>query len=83
MTGPYVNKTLFDQAGIELLGEGASWEEWTDVAVQVAEATGVEYAISVYRTCHRFAGPAMSMGATLIDAEVNFTVDTPGFRAFA
>ena len=25
----------------------------------------------------------MSMGATLIDADGNFTVDTPGFRAFA
>ncbi len=83
VTGPYVNKTLFDQAGIELLGEGASWEEWTEVTKQVAEATGVEYAISVDRTGHRFAGPAMSMGATLIDADSNFTVDTPGFRSFA
>jgi alpha-1,4-digalacturonate transport system substrate-binding protein len=83
VTGPYVNKTLFDQAGIEMPGEGASWEEWTEVAQQVAEATGVEYAISVDRTGHRFAGPAMSMGATLIDSQGNFTVDTPGFRAFA
>ena len=83
VTGPYVNKTLFDQAGIELLGEGASWEEWTDVAVQVADATGVEYAISIDRTGHRFAGPAMSMGATLIDSDGNFTVDTQGFRDFA
>jgi alpha-1,4-digalacturonate transport system substrate-binding protein len=83
VTGPYVNKTLFDQAGIEMPGEGATWEEWTEVAQQVAEATGVEYAISVDRTGHRFAGPAMSMGATLIDSEGNFTVDTPGFRAFA
>ena len=83
VTGPYVNKTLFEQAGVELLGEGASWEEWTEVSQQVAEATGVEYAISVDRTGHRFAGPAMSMGATLIDADGNFTVDTPGFRAFA
>lgn len=83
VTGPYVNKTLFDQAGIELLGEGATWEEWTEVTQQVAEATGVQYAISVDRTGHRFAGPAMSMGATLIDADDKFTVDTPGFRAFA
>ncbi|MGD9146958.1 MAG: extracellular solute-binding protein, partial [Anaerolineae bacterium] len=27
VTGPYVNKTLFDQAGIELPGEGTTWEE--------------------------------------------------------
>ncbi len=82
VTGPYVNKTLFDQAGIELPGD-ASWEEWTELTQQVAEATGVQYAISIDRTGHRFAGPAMSMGATLIDASGNFTVDTPGFRDFA
>jgi alpha-1,4-digalacturonate transport system substrate-binding protein len=83
ITGPYVNKTLFDQAGVELLGEGATWEEWTELTKQVAEATGVQYAISIDRTGHRFAGPAISKGATLIDAEGNFTVDTPGFRSFA
>jgi alpha-1,4-digalacturonate transport system substrate-binding protein len=83
VTGPFVNKTLFDQAGIELPGEGTTWEEWTELTKQVAEATGVQYAISIDRTGHRFAGPAMSMGATLIDADGNLTVDTPGFRAFA
>ncbi len=83
VTGPYVNKTLFDQAGIAVPGEGTSWEEWTEVTKEVAAATGVQYAISVDRTGHRFAGPAMSMGATLIDADGNFTVDTPGFRAYA
>jgi alpha-1,4-digalacturonate transport system substrate-binding protein len=83
VTGPFVNKTLFDQAGIELPGEGTTWEEWTDLTKQVAEATGVQYAISIDRTGHRFAGPAMSMGATLIDADGNFTIDTPGFRTFA
>ncbi len=83
ITGPYVNKTLFDQAGIEIPGEGTTWQEWTDITKQVAEATGVQYAISVDRTGHRFAGPAMSMGATLIDENGDFTVDTPGFRAYA
>jgi alpha-1,4-digalacturonate transport system substrate-binding protein len=83
VTGPYVNRTLFEQANIELPGEGTTWEEWTDLCVQVAEATGVQYAISIDRTGHRFAGPAMSMGATLIDANGDFTVDTPGFRAFS
>jgi alpha-1,4-digalacturonate transport system substrate-binding protein len=83
VTGPYVNKTLFDQAGIELPGEGTTWEEWTELTKQVAEATGVQYAISIDRTGHRFAGPAMSMGATLIDSDGNFTVDTAGFRDFA
>jgi alpha-1,4-digalacturonate transport system substrate-binding protein len=83
VTGPYVNKTLFDQAGVDMPGEGASWADWTEATKAVAEATGTQYAISIDRTGHRFAGPAMSMGATLIDADGNFTVDTPGFRAFA
>ena len=83
VTGPYVNKTLFDQAGETLPGEGATWQEWTEVTQKVAKATGVQYAIAIDRTGHRFAGPAMSMGATLINADNGFTVDTPGFRAFA
>ncbi|PJB64916.1 MAG: ABC transporter substrate-binding protein [Anaerolineae bacterium CG_4_9_14_3_um_filter_57_17] len=83
VTGPYVNKTLFDQASIALPGEGATWQEWTEATDKVAKATGVQYAIAIDRTGHRFAGPAMSMGATLINAENGFTVDTPGFRAFA
>ncbi len=83
ITGPYVNKTLFDQAGVEVPGEGTTWEQWTDLTKQVAEATGSQYAISIDRTGHRFAGPAMSKGAQLINEENTFTVDTPGFRSFA
>ncbi|MBL6983100.1 MAG: extracellular solute-binding protein [Anaerolineales bacterium] len=83
VTGPYVNVTLFEQAGVDLLGEGATWAEWTEATKAVAEATGVQYAISIDRTGHRFAGPALSMGATLIDADGNFTVNEPGFGAFA
>ena len=83
VTGPFVNQTLFDQAGIDVPGEGTTWQEWTDLTAQVAEATGTDYAIGIDRTGHRVAGPAMSMGATLIDADGNFTIDTPGFRQFS
>jgi alpha-1,4-digalacturonate transport system substrate-binding protein len=82
VTGPFVNKTLFDQAEIELPGEGTTWEEWTALTQQVAEATGTNYAIGIDRTGHRIAGPAMSMGATLINEDSNFKIDTPGFRDF-
>jgi len=82
ITGPYVNKTLFDQAGIPLPEGETTWEEWTDLTTQVAEATGTDFAIAVDRTGHRVAGPAMSMGATLIDENNDFTIDTPGFRQF-
>ena len=28
VTGPYVNKTLFEQAGVDMPGEGATWDDW-------------------------------------------------------
>lgn len=86
VTGPYINRTLFEQAGIPVpsdTSETVSWEEWTEVARQVAEATGTPYAIAMDRSGHRFAGPAMSMGTTFFDEEGNVTIDTPGFRAMA
>jgi alpha-1,4-digalacturonate transport system substrate-binding protein len=86
VTGPYINRTLFEQAGIDVpsdSGDPVSWEEWTAITTEVAEATGTPYAIAVDRTGHRIAGPAMSMGAQLLDENGVFTIDTPGFRAFA
>ena len=35
-TGPYVNVTMFEDAGVDLLGKGATWEEWAD-ALQKSE----------------------------------------------
>ncbi|GIL08975.1 MAG: sugar ABC transporter substrate-binding protein [Chloroflexota bacterium] len=86
VTGPFINRTLFEQANIDVpsdSGEPVSWEEWTAVARQVAEATETPYAIAMDRTGHRFAGPAMSMGATYFDADGSITIDSPGFRAMA
>jgi len=86
VTGPYINRTLFEQAGIPVpsdTNDAVTWEEWTEVARQVAEATNTPYAIAMDRSGHRFAGPAMSMGATFFDEEGKVTIDTPGFRAMA
>lgn len=90
VTGPFVNRTLFEQAGVELPSdtmEEASWEDWTAAAAMVSEELSegdfTVYGISIDRTGHRFAGPAMSMGATLINDEGMFTVDTEGYRAMA
>lgn len=71
VTGPFVNKTLFDQAGVEMPGAEATWEEWAEATRQVAEATGLEYAMVMDRTGHRFAGPAISQGAQYFDDEGN------------
>jgi len=90
VTGPFINRTLFEQAGVELPSdtmEEASWEDWTAAAAMVSEELSdgdfTVYGISIDRTGHRFAGPAMSMGATLINDEGMFTVDTEGYRAMA
>lgn len=82
-TGPFVNVTLFEQAGVEMPGEGATYEEWAAAARQVAEATQTPYAVAMDRTGHRFAGPAISYGARYFDDNGDpITVDD-GFRAFA
>lgn len=86
VTGPFINRTLFEQAGIEVPSDtrdDVTWMEWTEIAQEVAAATETPYAIAIDRTGHRFAGPAMSMGADYFDDEGNVTVDTPGFREMA
>ena len=86
VTGPFINRTLFEQAGIEVPSDSddsVTWEEWTEVSRQVAEATETQFAIAIDRTGHRLAGPAMSQGATFFDEEGNITIDTPGFRTMA
>src|SRR6478735_5800139 len=35
-TGPYVNKTLFDQAKVPLPGANATWDDWVDASRKVA-----------------------------------------------
>jgi alpha-1,4-digalacturonate transport system substrate-binding protein len=83
ITGPFINKTLFDQAKIDVPTEATTWEQWTDIAKQVADATQTSYAIAIDRSGHRVAGPAISDGATFFDKDGNVTIDTPGFRDFA
>ncbi|MCK6578605.1 MAG: extracellular solute-binding protein [Anaerolineae bacterium] len=86
VTGPYINRTLFEQAGVEVPSDtmdAVTWEEWTAAAQAVAEATETQYAIAMDRTGHRFAGPAFSQGATLFNDDGSITIDTPGFRSMA
>jgi alpha-1,4-digalacturonate transport system substrate-binding protein len=82
ITGPFVDKTLFEQAKIALPGPKATWDEWADATRKVAKATQTPYAIAFDRSGHRFAGPAISTGAKLFDAKGNLVIDD-GFRAMA
>ena len=81
VTGPFVNKTLFDQAGIALPTGDTTWQEWATLTRQVAEATGTPYAMVMDRTGHRLAGPAVSQGAKFFDDEGNPALDDEGMRS--
>jgi len=75
MTGPFVNKTLFEQAKVALPGAKATWDEWADAARRVAKATQTKAALAWDRSGHRFAGPAISNGAAMFDAKGELMVD--------
>lgn len=75
VNGAYVNLTLFEQAGVPVPAEGATWQEWADATKQVAQATNTEFAMEMDRSGHRFASLAISYGAQLVDAEGKPVVD--------
>jgi alpha-1,4-digalacturonate transport system substrate-binding protein len=80
MTGPFVNKTLFEQAKVALPGPKATWDEWVDAARKVAKATQTKAAVAWDRSGHRFAGPAISYGAKIFDASGNPVIDA-GYKS--
>ncbi|WP_439561481.1 ABC transporter substrate-binding protein [Roseinatronobacter sp.] len=82
-TGGFANQTLFEQAGVDMPEPGASWAEWAEASVAVQQATGVDFAMALDRTGHRFAAPAISYGAALFDDTGEALVIDDGFRAFA
>lgn len=75
MTGPFVNKTLFDQAKVPMPGAKATWEEWVEATRKVAKATQTKAAMAWDRSGHRFGGPAISYGAKLFDAKGEPVID--------
>lgn len=82
VTGPYVNLTMFEEAGVDLPEPGATWEEWAEATQAVMDGTGSYAGMVMDRSGHRSAGPAMSYGAKYFDGEGNLIVDE-GFRTFA
>jgi len=75
MTGPFVNKTLFEQAKVALPGPKATWDEWVEAARKVSKATQTQAALAWDRSGHRFAGPAISYGAKIFDAKGDLVLD--------
>jgi alpha-1,4-digalacturonate transport system substrate-binding protein len=79
MTGPFVNKTLFDQAKVAIPGPKATWDDWAEATRKVAAATKTPAGMAWDRTGHRFAGPAISFGAKIFDAKGELVIDQ-GFK---
>jgi alpha-1,4-digalacturonate transport system substrate-binding protein len=71
VTGPYVNRTLFEQAGVDMPGAGATWEDWAAAVNEVAAALDIPIPMAWDRSGHRVSGPAIAQGAMMFDAEGN------------
>ena len=87
ITGPIINRTLFEQAGVEVpsdMTDQVTWEEWAAAANEVADALEIPFPMAMDRSGHRFAGPAISMGAQYFDDEGHpLIAGDEGFRAMA
>jgi alpha-1,4-digalacturonate transport system substrate-binding protein len=87
VTGPFINATLFEQAGVEIPADDSTWEEWVAAATEVAQTLSDSeftiYPVAIDRTGHRFWGPSLSRCATYINEDNQFTVDSEGFRSTA
>jgi alpha-1,4-digalacturonate transport system substrate-binding protein len=84
VTGPYVNKTMFDQTGVKMPGAGATWDNWAKALAEVQKKGKIYSGMVMDRTGHRFAGMSISMGAKYFDAQGNpSAVVDDGFKATA
>ena len=82
VTGPYVNLTMFEEAGVDVPAPGATWDDWAEATQKVMDETGSYAGMVMDRSGHRMAGPAMSYGAKYFDADGNIITDD-GFRTFS
>lgn len=69
LTGGFANKTLFDQAGVPLPGEGATWDDWVEAAKKVQVSQGLVAAFAIDRSGHRITGPNASFGANYVGTD--------------
>lgn len=83
ITGPFVNKTLFEQAGVALPGPNTTWEQWGEALRAVAAKVGAPFPLALDRSGHRFFSLAVSQGARAIGADGRPAVIDEGFRRAA
>lgn len=83
LTGGFANATLFEQAGVALPGEGATWDDWVNASAEVAASQGTAAAFAIDRSGHRISGPNVSYGANYIGADGKPAPVDAGTKAFA
>ena len=83
LSSGFANKTLFDQAGVALPGEGATWDQWMEAAKAVAASQQVPIPAAIDRSGHRISGPNISFGANYIAADGSPAPVDAGTKAFA
>lgn len=83
VTGPFVNKTLFDHAGVKMPGEKATWEDWAKATKEVAAKVRAPFPIALDRSGHRFYALAMSQGTKVFDEKGEPRVVDEGFKRAA
>lgn len=69
LTGGFANKTLFEQAGVELPGPDATWDDWVEAAGKVQQSQQLNAAIAIDRSGHRISAPIVSYGGNYIGAD--------------
>ncbi|KFX24525.1 sugar ABC transporter substrate-binding protein [Pectobacterium atrosepticum] len=70
---PFINVTLFEQAGVPLPQPGYTIDDLMKASKLVAEKTGVHIPFTIDRSGFRFSGPAYSYGARYDkDGLINF-----------
>lgn len=83
VTGPFVNVSMFEDAGVEMPGAGATWDDWAAALTEVKDTLGLTAGLAMDRTAHRMAGPAFSYGAKFFDDAGQPMLVDAGFRSFA
>src|SRR5690606_22686061 len=82
LTGGFANKTLFEQAGVAIPGDKATWDAWIEAAAKVAESRQLAAAFAIDRSGHRISGPNVSYGANYIGADGMPAPVDDGTKAF-
>ncbi|NDJ60791.1 MAG: extracellular solute-binding protein [Chloroflexi bacterium] len=87
VSGPYINRTLFEQAGVSIPSDSSdevTWDTWMTATTAAQSALSTPdmpiFALALDRSGHRFWGPSLSWCATYISEDGQFSVDSPGFR---